>query len=344
MPASANSPRTLRSGVQLTGIMVLRPRIGSVERELGEVGFDLSSRHGFLVGFSHEKVSEGQDVDARGEESSIGILGRLDDRLASHVEARVDQDRAAGPSLESPEQPGEERVPGVVDCLHPCRAVDVGDGRDRASGNLELVDPEEVGGIVLEANPAVGRDGGDDQHVRAVRTSGHVEIVVGPLGEDGGGKGAERLAELDLEVHRRLHLGVARVAQQTPRAKRAGAKLHPTLEPADDLAVGQMLGDRIAQGFVVLKSLERGVDRSEEPLDLGVGVTRAKEGAGLTVGLGRGPGIFEKLMVDQESHAERPAGIPSGWLDPEPLERAFAEDQAVRHAVERDPSSQAEVR
>ena len=49
-------------------------------------------------------------------------------------------------------------------------------------------------------------------------------------------------------------------------------------------------------------------------------------------------------MVDEEGHAERPAGIAGRGLDPDLLERAFAEDPAVGHAVQGDAAGQAEVR
>ncbi len=49
-------------------------------------------------------------------------------------------------------------------------------------------------------------------------------------------EGTEALAELDLQVHHRLHLRRARVAEDAAAAERARAELHPALEPADDLA------------------------------------------------------------------------------------------------------------
>ena len=68
---------------------------------------------------------------AGGQESSIGISRGFHDRLTPHVEAGVDQHRATGPPLECSKQASEQRVANVVDRLHPGRAVDVGDSRNR---------------------------------------------------------------------------------------------------------------------------------------------------------------------------------------------------------------------
>src|SRR6185436_11957037 len=57
----------------------------------------------------------------------------------------------------------------------------------------------------------------------------------------------EALAELDLQVHHGLHLPRAGVAEDAPIAERAGAELHPTLEPADDLLLGEESGRALDQ-------------------------------------------------------------------------------------------------
>ena len=48
-------------------------------------------------------------------------------------------------------------------------------------------------------------------------------------------------------------------------------------------------------------------------------------------------------MPDELRDAERAAGVAGGRLDPESLERAFAQQPAVADAVERDAAGQAQV-
>ena len=74
------------------------------------------------------------------------------------------------------------------------------------------------------------------------RVGVELEVVGALLAQDARRERAERLAELDLQVHRRLHRRRARVAEDAARAERARAELHAPLEPADDAAVGEQLG------------------------------------------------------------------------------------------------------
>ena len=54
-------------------------------------------------------------------------------------------------------------------------------------------------------------------------------------------------------------------------------------------------------------------------------------------------GCLQVPVPDQLRHAERAAGIARRRLDPEPLERPFAQQPPVADAVERDAAGQAEV-
>ena len=56
----------------------------------------LAHRGGQVASFDDE-ILDHQHVDARGLEAAQRVLRRADDRLAAHVEAGVDEDRAAGP-------------------------------------------------------------------------------------------------------------------------------------------------------------------------------------------------------------------------------------------------------
>src|SRR3990170_1243486 len=48
-------------------------------------------------------------------------------------------------------------------------------------------------------------------------------------------------------------------------------------------------------------------------------------------------------MPDQLGDTQGAAGVARGWLDPDSLERTFAQQPPVAYAVERDAAGQAEV-
>ena len=166
----------------------------------------------------------------------------------------------------------------------------------------------------------------------------------GALLQDGRGERAEALAELDLEVHRRLHRRRPGVAQDAPGAQGPRAELHPALEPADDLAVGQQAGDVLEQlGLVVAnrwprppcparnRAISSVLKRGPRKLPL-LGVA--------AVGVAR---LLQELMPDEQGRAQRAAGVAGRGLDPEVVERPLAEQPAVGHAVERDAAGQDQV-
>ena len=69
-----------------------------------------------------------------------------------------------------------------------------------------------------------------------------LEILAGGFRQHRRTERAERLAELDAAVENVLHVLAARIGQDAAVPERARSELHPALEPADDLAVG----DRVA--------------------------------------------------------------------------------------------------
>src|SRR5206468_12868907 len=110
----------------------------------------------------------------------------------------------------------------------------------------------------------------------------------------------EALAVLDLEVHHRLHLRTARVADDRAAAERPRPELHPPLAEADDVLAGDHLGDPagpilvrhllvgIAVGVEVLpRLLARELGAEQRPLH-GVarlaGLRRALDGPRLAPG------------------------------------------------------------
>ena len=113
------------------------------------------------------------------------------------------------------------------------------------------------------------------------------------------------LPELDLQVHRRLHFRRARIADDAAGSERARAKLHPALEPADDLAGDKQVGDEIHQITLVSHTA---VDRArsiEDAADFAGRESRPEEAPLLAIHSGRRPRFVEELMPDEE--ARRPA-------------------------------------
>ena len=131
------------------------------------------------------------------------------------------------------------------------------------------------------------------------------------------GERPEALAELDLQVHRRLHRRRARVAEDAAGAERARAELHPALEPADDLAVGQQLGDvrRAARPRRRTRWYVR-ADAVEERGDLVRREARAEEAALLASrGRRRVRGLSSSwCQTNSAAPSAPPASPAAGWI------------------------------
>ncbi len=91
--------------------------------------------------FPEQTIADRQYLDPRAHETAEGILRRADDGFAPHVEAGVDQHRAAGARLERAEQGVIAGVGLPVDGLDARRVIDVGDRRYVQRGNLSLTIP-----------------------------------------------------------------------------------------------------------------------------------------------------------------------------------------------------------
>ena len=92
-------------------------------------------------------------------------------------------------------------------------------------------------------------------------------------------KGAERFAELDLQVHHGLHGFAAGVAEDAAGAQGARAELHPPLKPADHLLARDQLSDLVAHVIVVDAARIDGADAVEELDDFVVGKAGTEERA-----------------------------------------------------------------
>src|SRR5437588_10521693 len=73
-----------------------------------------------------EEVTENEIVHVGSQETAIGVLGSADGRLAADVEGSVEEDRTAGPALESAEQILEARESRGGNRLDACRVGDMG--------------------------------------------------------------------------------------------------------------------------------------------------------------------------------------------------------------------------
>ena len=59
---------------------------------------------GILIFLAKETIADDENVDLAPHKAAECVLGRADDRLAAHIEAGIDQNRAAGQFLKAAEQ------------------------------------------------------------------------------------------------------------------------------------------------------------------------------------------------------------------------------------------------
>ena len=171
------------------------------------------------------------------------VLRRADDRFAAHVERRVHDHRAAGELLELT---NEVVVVGIHVAARPsgrgpssrcasrpgCRSAAGSAGRVPQSVRCSAV----MGIWRSFFTGATSSMYGESQSIS--NQSLH------PLPQHARREGPEALAELDLDVHLRLHARAARVAEDAARSECARPEFHPAVEPADDLLVGKELRHR----------------------------------------------------------------------------------------------------
>ena len=130
-----------------------------------------------------------------------------------------------------------------MDRLDACRVVDVRDGGDVGPLDVEPLDAPQLLLSGRVRDPPLLPQRRHQEHVRAVGIE--LEIVGHPISKDRRCEGAERLPKLDLQIHGGLHRGISRVADDAPRAERPGPELHPPVEPADDLARRELVGEAV---------------------------------------------------------------------------------------------------
>ena len=216
------------------------------------VDFSLAER-GRLT-FAHDAPTQGQDVDIGGQEAAIGVGGRVDDRLATDVEAGVDQDRTARPPLEGMKQRVEDGEPFGIHGLDSGRVVDVSHGGDHAARDFQLVDAfERLPGLPVARQPFLRTDVRDEEHVGAVFARPHLEVFVDVFAQNRWCEGPERLAKLDLEIHDRLHRRASRITEDAgaPAEAAREAKFHAPFEPPNNILRGEVLSAIASAKFLV---------------------------------------------------------------------------------------------
>src|SRR2546421_1251382 len=93
---------------------------------------------GVLRFLAQETVAHRERLDLGAHEAAERVLRAADDRLAAHVEAGVDDHRAAGLFLVPGDELMEARVGLLVHRLHARRVIDVRDRRDRRARHVQL--------------------------------------------------------------------------------------------------------------------------------------------------------------------------------------------------------------
>ena len=129
--------------------------------------------------------------------------------------------------------------------------------------------------------------------------------------------------------------GSARI-ERLPSAR--GPELHPSLEPADDVAGGDSLGDE-REERVVVEPLGLDLCGRQRCLEFLVVVGRPGVGVAHHVPAGRA----EDLVPDVEGSADRRPRVAGSRLHVELFERCLRPDAPVRDRVQRDATRQAEV-
>ena len=197
-------------------------------------------------------------------------------------------------------------------------------GNRRNFGSLHLEKVQSKPALASWAAHAfLFADWSDQEHIRAFRAMIEIEIFAGALVQDRRSERPERFAELDFEIHDRLHRLAAGIADDASTAERAGAEFHPSLEQADDF----LCADQIRHAFLdhaVVVAMIGGADAIQICVDLPVCEPRAEARTLLRVSRIDDAPIFEQLMPYEQCGAQRSACVTGGGLNPQSVERALA--------------------
>ena len=157
-------------------------------------------------------------------------------------------------------------------------------------------------------------------------------------------EGPKGLTKFDLQVHRRLHLGRAGVAEDRAASQRSRSKLHTTCHVPDDVLLRKKRRNDVAHlvfGFVSRVDCPLRIEKASR---LFRSVRRPEKRPFLRVLAVIVSWPPEKLIPGKKGGAEGSSRVSCGRLNPDVLEGSFAKNTAVGDAVEGDPSGEGEVR
>ena len=97
----------------------------------------IDAERSVLIFLARDTIAGNQEFDVGSHKAAERVFRGADDRLASDIEARVHQSRAAGARLEGGEQRVITRVCLFVNCLDTRRHVDMSNGRDFRADSVE---------------------------------------------------------------------------------------------------------------------------------------------------------------------------------------------------------------
>ena len=249
--------RRRHASIELEGILVVPPE----------------SR--VLIFLPQEAVADGQHLDLGAHEAAEGVLRRADDGLAAHVEAGVDEDRAAGAVLE-----GARAARGSADWSRDARSGCAPSSRRGSprgcpiAGRSACRCRRALRSSALMLAPAVLRARRRPAACRGCRRRARTTPPTSSRSTDGR-EGTEGLAILDLEVEDSSAWSGERGSPRMERlAQRARAEFHAALEPADGLFLAR---GRRAQPRSSAASLEHVVKMAPAAVQL---VARCRPGEG----------------------------------------------------------------
>src|SRR5262249_21637146 len=130
------------------------------------------------------------------------------------------------------------------------------------------VDAPEVPVILRTWNAPFLAYRSHEQHIWAVHV--HFEIVGDALPQNRRCERPERFAILDLQVHDRLHGGIARIADDTATTQRSRAELHTPGEPPDNLSLCKIVRHAAIKRFIA-QAHSRSSGSFQKRLDFTIG-------------------------------------------------------------------------
>ena len=104
----------------------------------------VDAKRSVLVFPARDAIAGNQEVDVGSHKAAEGVFRGADDRLASDIEARVHQSRAAGARLEGGEHRVITWVRLFVNCLDTRRDVDMSNSWDFRADGVESIDPKKL--------------------------------------------------------------------------------------------------------------------------------------------------------------------------------------------------------